>query len=177
MTERERIDAAAEILREYGIPVTPDNEILPLIMAVKELRADCRASMQEAAATIHKGRKEYHFSTTAQAFAFGLGKWGLAGLAAMTALVIFAVNTMLHSSAQREYLQACEAVEKLHDTLKKADNLGYLKDVEVLEDRKGKYFLLEETSDHEKAEAGKNFQLIQKRHHRQIAKIYTVYYK
>ncbi len=176
MTERERIDAAAEILREYGITVTPDNEILPLIMAIKELGAECRESIQEAVAAIPAGRKVYHFGSTAQAFFFGLGKWGLVGLVAVAGLIIFLVNTMLNSAEQREYLQAREAVDKMYSDIQKATSLGYIKDVPILEDSKGKYFLLEETGSGGKAEAGKNFQLIKDGHHLS-AKIYTVYYK
>jgi hypothetical protein len=177
MTERERINAAADIQRDYGITVTPDNEILPLIMSIKNLEKNCRLSIQEAANSLPTGRKTYQFGSSAQAFFFGLGRWGLAALVAVAGLVIFLVDTMMHSSAEREYLQTRVAVDKMYGDIQRANNLGYLKDVQVLEDEKGKYFLLEETGGNGKAEAGKNFQLIRDSHHRLLAKIYTVYYK
>jgi hypothetical protein len=177
MTERERIDAAAEILREYGITVTPDNEILPLIVSIKDLEKNCRLSIQEAANSLPTGRKTYQFGSSAQAFFFGLGRLGLAALVAVAGLVVFLVNIMLHSSAEREYLQIRQAVDKMYGDIQRPNNLGYLKDVQILEDEKGKYFLLEETGSNGKAEAGKNFQLIRDNRHRTLAKIYTVYYK
>ena len=177
MTERERIDAASEILHEYGITVTPDNEILPLIMSIRGLEKGCRQSIQSAVDAIPGKQKSYHFNSAGQAFFFGLGRWGLAAVIVAAGLVFWFVGSLQHSAAQAEYLATRVAIEKMQAAMQRANDLGYLKDVSILEDERGKYFLLQYVGNSKMAEAGKNFQLIRDGNNHLVVKIYTVYFK
>lgn len=90
LSEQQKRDFCAFLLKKYGIRIDPENELLPvyfLSYSSADLAAHAikkaTASIQEVAAnfeTMHQrnGPRQYQFASSAQAFWHGFGRWGAA---------------------------------------------------------------------------------------------------
>ena len=179
MTDKAKNDLnelCADILRKTGIPIGPTNEILPLLVYIREMQDQCIAAIKVGLPKSAPSVKMVQISTGRHAILHGLSSWGFGAILAGIGILIMALNYTANSNAQKEFEHTKALYSAMQADIQRVNDLGFLKNVEVKEDAKGKYFILQNATGHHETQAGKDFILIQDGKD-SYAKIYTAYFK
>lgn len=174
MTEKERIEFAAGILQKYGVPIDPNNEILPLMLSIKDMQDQCTAAIKAALAGPQRPAKVVQINAARHAILYGFASWGIGATLAGIGILVLAINFATNSAQQKDFERTKALYTAMQADIEKVNDLGFLKTVDIKEDATGKYFTLQNAAGKHESQAGKDFFLIQDG---KAAKIYTAYFK